>query len=391
MRVIMNGLAALKARTGVGHYVARLHAAMTEPVTLYPGDTTTATTRWIQKQLPRGPLSLGLDRKRPEFEVFQNLVKHVGKIAIGIHFALHCRAAGYELYHEPNFIPFATDVPTIITVHDLSVILHPEWHPLDRVRNHERHFLPAIRRAYHLISVSEQVRKELIEILGVSPQKVTAIPNGVGTEFVPLPQCAIESVRARLGLPHRYFLCVGNIEPRKNLLTVLRAFADLPRHLQAKCPLVVVGPWGWRSEPEREFLSAHPKNVILLGYTSAQDLPALYGGAEALLYPSFYEGFGLPPVEALACGTQVLSTRNCSAVREVLGHHGIYLEAKDLSGWRREMKRIAERSASQIVLTKEAISHARRYSWSKSAEQTLNLYRRLLGSTSNSLPLRTAA
>jgi glycosyltransferase involved in cell wall biosynthesis len=317
------------------------------------------------------------DERRRAFAELKTLAKHLGKTAVGIHFALHCRAAGYDLYHEPNFIPFSAPLPTVVTVHDLSVLLHPEWHPADRVRHHERHFGPAVRRARHVIAVSHQVRRELIDILGVAPEKVTAVPNGVGDEFRKPSEWELLEAKRRLKLPARYFLCVGTVEPRKNLLTVLRAFADLSAKLRRHCPLVLAGPWGWKSEPEREFLTANQDGVISLGYASAGDLPAIYAGASALLYPSHYEGFGLPPVEALACGTRVLASRSCAAVREVLGPYGTFLDSLDVSAWRNELKRIAGDRDDRA--TTAGMSHARNYTWDAAARATERVYRRVLG------------
>ncbi len=389
MRVVMNGLAALKPKTGVGHYVARLHAALGDSVALYPGEPASRIVHQIQRRLPAPSKGKPGDDRRRALSELKTLAKHLGKTAVGIHFALHCRAAGYDLYHEPNFIPFSAPPPTVVTVHDLSVLLHPEWHPTDRVRHHERHFLPAVRRARHVIAVSHQVRRELIDTLGVAPSKVTAVPNGVGDEFRPVPETDLLDAKRRLKLPSRYFLCVGTIEPRKNLLTALRAFADLPAKLRRHCPLVLAGPWGWKSEPEREFLAAHPDGVISLGYAAAADLPAIYAGASALLYPSHYEGFGLPPVEALACGTRVLASRSCAAVREVLGPHGAFLDAADVSAWRDELKRIA--NAPDERATAAGRRHAQAFTWESTAMQTRRVYEHVLGLATPEPSARRAA
>src|SRR5579883_416493 len=264
MRVVMNGLAALKPKTGVGHYVAHLYRHLvgqfpTSRFDLYPDSHLAALVERAHRAIGAGGRGAG---GRPPgwwarlLGLGVHTAKHAGKVAAGVHFARHCRGLGYDLYHEPNFIPFAADLPTVVTVHDLSVLLHPEWHPADRVRHHERHFPAAVRRAAHVIVVSEQVRAELIRETGLPAGKVTAVHNGVGPEFRPLPRSAVEACRARLGLPPRYFLCVGTVEPRKNLLTVLRAFADLPAAVRAACPLVLAGPWGWKSAAERDFFEA---------------------------------------------------------------------------------------------------------------------------------------
>ena len=388
MRVVLNGLAALKPKTGVGQYVARLHAAMGDDIALYPGKTLSRIITRLQN--PTTTRKPG-DERRWGLSALKNLAKHLGKTALGIHFARHCHALGHQLYHEPNFIPFSTPLPTVITVHDLSVVLHPEWHPADRVKHHERHFTAAVRRAEQIITVSHEVRRELIDHLGVPARKVRAVLNGLGDEFRPLPAEEIEAVRQRLRLPSRYFLCVGTIEPRKNLLTLLKAFADLPTTFREQCPLVLAGPWGWKSEPEREFLAANPGGIIRLGYVSADDLPAIYGGAVALLFPSHYEGFGFPPLEMLACGGCAIVSKSATAVREVVGRHAIFVDVNDVSAWRDVLKRAATDREYLSEFRRGGIAHARPFTWQRTAAETLAVYGQVLGIQQPVIPLRAAA
>lgn len=384
MRVVMNGLAALKPKTGVGHYVAHLHRQLARQFpdsafALYPGGRLAGLVERSQRFLARGGGAAA--GRPPAWRRLAGLgvhaAKHAGKVAAGVHFARRCHALGYELYHEPNFIPFAADLPTVVTVHDLSVLLHPEWHPADRVKHHERHFPAAVRRAAHVVVVSEQVRAELIRETGIGPDKVTAVHNGVGPEFRPLSKGEVDSCRARLGLPRRYFLCVGTVEPRKNILTVLRAFAALPPGMRAACPLVLAGPWGWKSDAEREFFeaTARPAGARHLGYVPAADLPAVYNGAAALLYPSVYEGFGLPPVEMLACGGTVVCSREAAAVMEVVGRHGLYLPAADVDGWRDALRQLADGAAGPPG----GVEHAARFGWDRAARETFAVYEAALG------------
>jgi alpha-1,3-rhamnosyl/mannosyltransferase len=390
MRVVMNGLAALKPKTGVGHYVARLHAALGDDVTLYPGPLLAAAARRAQRFVggggPGGPGSLvgravGLGLAT---------AKHAAKTAAAVHFARGCRAAGYALYHEPNFIPFPADLPTVVTVHDLSVLLHPEWHPADRVRHHDRHFAPAVRRAAHVIVVSESVRRELVEFVGVPPAKVTAVHNGVGEEFVPLAPDAADAIRRRLGLPPRFLLCVGTVEPRKNILTVLRAFADLPAATRERCQLVLAGPWGWKSDPERAFFESTARHLGArhLGYVSDADLHGLYATATALLFPSRYEGFGLPVAEMLACGGAVVGAASAAAVREVAGRHAAYVDPDDVAGWRDAMRRLADEPGYAGMLAEGGRRGARAFTWERTAAETRAVYRRVLGVAA---PVRRAA
>lgn len=390
MKVLLNGLAALKPKTGVGHYVAELtrHLVEADPENqfdLYPGPVVGGLiTKFVHR--PRSkPGSDGRGKATSLKAQFIGHAKELAKSLSAVHFRAYASFARAELYHEPNFIPYRSGLPTVVTVHDLSVLRHPEWHPADRVRFHDRHFLRSLERADHVLVVSESVRRELLSDTGLSPDRVTTVYNGVSASFAPKPKSHVDFLRARFGLPEKYFLYVGTIEPRKNLGTILRAFVDLPRSVRSVCPLVLAGPWGWKSEPEREYYesTASPAGVRHLGYVSDTDLPLLYSGATALLYPSFYEGFGLPPIEMLACGGAVIAS-TADAVREVVGKHGELIEPLDQAGWRDAMACAATNREYIASLTRGGVDHARRFTWHRAADEVVKVYRKVLGRSSGS-------
>ncbi|MBX9580523.1 MAG: glycosyltransferase family 4 protein [Gemmataceae bacterium] len=407
MRVILNGVSALKPKTGVGHTTANLHRALTEcgegdSYWLYPGERLGAIVRWALRRGPgacapgdRPPPLRGSDHPSPggatDGRRGRKPLVAVAKAAYRLHFRAAARLGRFDLYHEPNFVPIPTHLPTVVTVHDLSVILHPEWHPADRVAFHHRHFRRGLDLAEHVIVVSESVRREVIGVLGVRPDRVTAIHNGIGGQYRPQPPEAVAEVRRRLGLPPRYALAVGTIEPRKNILTLLRAFCDLPPAAREACPLVLAGGWGWKSGPERELFEteARARGAIHLGYVADADLPGLYAGAAALLYPSFYEGFGLPPVEMLACGGGVVAS-TAAAVREVVGGHARLIDPHDLAGWRDALRRVATDADYLTESRQGGVAHARRFTWESAAGRTREVYRQVLGLAPATLP-RAAA
>ncbi|MBN9517892.1 glycosyltransferase family 4 protein [bacterium] len=378
MRVILNGVSTLKAKTGVGHTTANLHRALTERAGagdefwLYPGRTMSRLAGRFAGRPAGGSGGGG--------SALKDRLKEGAKAAYRAHLRAAARWGGFDLYHEPNFVPVRTHLPTVVTVHDLSVVLHPEWHPADRVRFHDTHFAAGLRRADHVVVVSESVRGEVIDHLGFPADRVTAVLNGISDAFRPQPPGAAAALRARLALPDRYFLAVGTIEPRKNLLTLLRAFCDLPAPLREACPLVLAGGWGWKSEPERAFFEteARTKGVRHLGYVADADLPALYAGAAALVYPSHYEGFGLPPVEMLATGGGVIVS-TAAAVREVVGGHARLIDPHDLAGWRDALRDVAGDPAALDSLRRGGVAHARRFTWAAAADRTLTVYRSVLG------------
>lgn len=388
MRVVLNGLAALKPKTGVGHHVADLFAALrteypTDDFTLYPGQFVGRLAKRIGRSVQAPSEASLTPRPHRTTERLRTATKSLAKFGSRCHFSGFTRMFKFDLYHEPNFVPFRTHLPTIVTVHDLSVLKYPQWHPADRVVEHQKYFLRGLGRARHVIVVSHAVRRELIEELSCPPERVTAVYNGLGSQFVPQSPEVVQSLRVKWNLPEKFFLCVGTIEPRKNLATVIRAFADLPPLVRLQCPLVLAGPWGWRSDTERElFLRiGQPAGVRHLGYVPAADLPALYSAAHALLYPSHYEGFGFPPVEMLACGGAVIAS-TAEAVQEVVGRHACYVEAEDVVGWRDILCRAVADDSFVKRLQLNGIEHARQYNWSRAAAETVAVYSHVLGHTS---------
>ncbi len=392
MRVVLNGLAALKPKTGVGQYIAHLHRELErqlgpEAVGFFPGQRVGSWAARAQKSGGKKPTTTGGSSLRSRIG---GAAKAAAKAAAAAHFQGYTRAFPFDLYHEPNFLPFRSHLPTIVTAHDLSVLRFPEWHPADRVKAHTKAFVTGLERAAHVIVGSDTVRKEVIQHLGIAANRITRVYYGISPAFRPWTRDEIEPVLARLGLPPRFYLCVGTIEPRKNLLTVLRAFVDLPEPVRKSCPLVLAGPWGWKSVETQEFFdaSARPAGAIHLGYVADEDLPALYSASAALLFPTRYEGFGLPPVETLACGGNVIAS-DIPVVREALGRHATLLNPDDVSAWRKTMHELAD---APKECDRIGIRHAQQFTWERTASETIAVYRNVLGlSDSASLPARLAA
>lgn len=378
MRVLLNGLPALKRKTGVGYYTAELAAALArqfpgDEVTLYPGDLARRLWDRLPKRSP-GPDATGRPA-RPLRAALTAAGKSLARDGIGLHFGAYSRQYPFDVYHETNFVPFPTGLPTVLNVHDLSVWLHPEWHPADRVGHHRRHFLDGLRRADRILTISDAVKRELVAHCGVAPDRVTTVYCGVSPDFRPHAPHELDAVRRRLDLPPRYFLCIGTIEPRKNLAMLFEAFASLPADARERCPLVVAGPWGWKSEGVRELYErvGRGRGIRHLGYVADADRPALYAGATALLYPSFYEGFGLPPVEMLASGGRVIAS-TADAVREVCGDAAEYLDPDDRDAWRAALLAATDSPAATGREIETRLRQAARYTWDRAAAETRAVY-----------------
>jgi len=388
MRIILNYLAAAEsAKTGVGHYTAELlrclhQQAGEDIIDTFPGPwgqrIHAAWTRYRRARMPTPGSSLtGPHRVTWRQRLFQG-VRACGRMARRFGFRHLCRWKKYDLYHEPNFLPLPCDCPTVATLHDLSVLLHPEWHPAERVAQFEKHFCKGLAQCSHFFTVSEFVRWEVIQTFGLSPSQVTRTYNGVRPSFTPLPPAEVAAVLRRLGLPSRYLLYVGTIEPRKNILTLLRAYCALPERLRRDWPLLLVGGWGWNAGDVADFLESggRQRGVLYRPYVPEGSLAALYNGARALVYPSLYEGFGLPPVEMLACGGAVLAS-TAGALVETVGQKAHLIDPLDIDGWRQAMQRIVEDKDWWQALRRDAVEAVRSFTWEQCAADTLRVYRRL--------------
>jgi alpha-1,3-rhamnosyl/mannosyltransferase len=291
-----------------------------------------------------------------------------------------CARRRPDVYHEPNYIPLPCDLPTVVTVHDLSALLHPEWHPADRATEFERRFRQGLRRTSHVLTDSDFVRDEILATLHLRPDQVTRTYMGVRSDLRPLPEARVAAALNRLGLPPRYFLHLGTLEPRKNVLTLLRAYRGLSAAVRERFPLVLVGGWGWNAADVADFLDreGHGHGVLHLGYVADEHLPVLYNGARALVFPSHYEGFGLPPVEMLACGGAVLAS-TAGAVAETAGGAACLIDPHDETGWRDKLRRVAEDDDWWRELRSRAIEAARPFTWDRCAAETLAVYRRVCG------------
>ena len=273
-------------------------------------------------------------------------------------------------------------VPTVLTIHDLIPQLLPEHHkPLNRW--YLNWTMPLYcRRADHIIAVSEATRRDLLATYHLPPEKVTVIHEAASPRFRPQTESAHERVRGMYGLPEEYLLYVGTIEPRKNLERLLAAWTPLRR--SGECPpLVIVGKRGWLSGSFYAALEASPvrEDIILTGYVLDADLPAIYSAATAFVWPSLYEGFGLPPLEAMACGTPVVCA-DASSMPEVVGDAALLFDPLDSDAVKAAMRQIAADGDLRDALRQRGLAQAAKFSWSHAAEETLEVYSYLLAACS---------
>ena len=291
------------------------------------------------------------------------------------------RLGGQEgaIYHSPNFFlpPFAGR--TVTTVHDLSHHLYPDFHPPARIDYMRRMLPPSLARASHVITVSESARRDLIRHFGHRPERITAIPLGVHPAFRSHSTAELAPVLARLGLQAQgYSLYVGTIEPRKNLDRLLDAYEQLPAPLRARYPLVMAGSPGWRSEHThaRMARAASAGWLHYLRYVPQADLPALYAGARLFAYPSLYEGFGLPVLEAMASGVPVL-TSNVSSLPEVVGDVAMQIDPHDALALRAALAQGLQDDPWRAQACSAGLERARQFTWARCIDSTMQVYTQL--------------
>ncbi len=286
---------------------------------------------------------------------------------------------GARLYHatEHLLMPLA-GVPTVLTVHDLIFRRYPAHHkPLNRAYLNAT--LPLFcRRAGHIIAVSEQTKRDIMAAYHVPAQKISVIHEAADPRFRPQPPETVAEARARYGLPARYLLFVGTIEPRKNLGRVLAAFERLHRERLTDA-LVIVGRRGWLYDAFFAQLEASPARqaVLFPGFVPDADLPAVYAGSQAVAFPSEFEGFGLPVLEGMACGAPVVCS-NTSSLPEVAGDAALLVDPLDTDALTDALRRVLADPGLAAELRQRGYAQAARFSWSRAAQETAAVYERLL-------------
>lgn len=390
IRVLVNGVATLGTLTGIGHYVRQLVLQLAaEPqldaLGVFTGQRVIAAHEFCGFHAPANA------RRYDQLKRIVQLVPYRRQLVAGVREAFFRRVekqSAWSLYHEPNYISHRFAGPLVTTVCDLCFLRYPQFQPKDRMRWLRDQLTPTLERSASIITISEFTRRELLmHCPWLEPARIYVTPLGVDQrQFQPVADATTDAaaVRQRLGLPASFVLYLGTLEPRKNLQGLAQAYRLLPKAVRREFPLVLAGTTGWNDWYFRPMLAALEQEgaVRVIGYVQQSDLAPLMRAATVFCFPSLYEGFGLPPLEAAACGTPVVCSRTAS-LPEVMGDAAVYVDPTAPEDIATALIRVLEDAPLRTRLAAAGPARAAQFTWSRCAHETLVAYRRALDCGSN--------
>lgn len=281
----------------------------------------------------------------------------------------------FDLYFQPNFIVNDNiKASRIITaVHDFSFIKYKEFHPKERIDYFEKYFLKNIKKSDHIICFSKFTKKEIIETLNYPKEKITVIYHGIQDNIF----YKKDKVDIKINLPTKFILSVGSIEPRKNLISLLITYDKLDANIKNEYKLVLVGFKGWKNKEIMDIIELNKEFIIYLGYLSDKELSDVYNLASLFVFPSFYEGFGLPPLEAMACGTPVVAS-NQTCVPEICSDAAKYFNPNNLEEMKSKIEEVLSNKVLQEEMVKKGIKRASTFNWKNSVSQHIEVFEEVM-------------
>jgi len=369
MEIVINTIPLLVPLTGVGHYI---HSLLIEFQRLRPDFTYTFYYGYgyFSKKLKmykEGEVA-GLYRLKEWVKKISVLSTQARKLE---HRLPQINFKKYDIYFEPNFTPLDMRSKRIVTtVHDFSFHLHPEWHPRERIAYLSKNFFKRIEKADLIITGSRYIEREAHELLNDKDLRIVTIYYGYNHALFHAQKKAEEK-------KSNYILFVGSIEPRKNLLGLLKAYLLLPEYMKKEFQLLLIGYKGWGNQEIVEWMDQLKGRVNYLGYLGDEELATLYRGASCLVFPSFYEGFGLPPLEAMACGCPVVVS-DVASLPEVCGDAAYYVNPYDVESMAEGMYKVLTDEDLRRSLTEKGLERAKLFSWEKCAKEHLEVFEEVL-------------
>ena len=370
MRIGLDGIPLASTKTGIGHYTFELSSALAavdthdefELISPVPFDSSPFED--VPPNLRKVEAA-----KRKSWWLF------------GL--PLYIRRQSLALFHGTNYeIPMWNKCPTVLSIHDLSLLLYPQTH-LNHLVRRARFRLPLMARfATKVITATECVKREIVEHLQVDPAKIAVTPYAPRHTFRPLPRAETDQVRTRLGIEETFILFVGTIEPRKNLITLLRAFAEVIQNTGLRPQLVIAGQKGWLMDEISTYVNSESLSdrILFTGYVSDRDLRALYSSCAVCVYPSLYEGFGFPPLEAMSCGAPVIVS-DIPVLHEVIGEAAVRVPPLDVQRMAESLVEMLQDKGKRTYFSEAGLNRAGQFTWENTARLTLDVYRDVLDST----------
>jgi glycosyltransferase involved in cell wall biosynthesis len=378
MRIAIDYSAAVNQRAGIGRLVRNQVLALSEVD--HDNDYRLVYARPNAGSSPQFPRAHNFSRKQVQLgERWLTILWHRAKLPVPADWL----SGPVDLYHCPDFVlPPLRRARGILTVHDLAFLMRPDCAD-DRLRAYLEEVVPrSVRRADFIIADSENTRNDLVVLLGVNPSQVAVVPGGVEERFTPVTdQQTLQRARTRLGVGDAPFvLAIGVIEPRKNLNRLMDAFHALKqrKNVPSNLKLVLAGGKGWLYDDIFEHHAESPlrDDILLPGFVSDEVLPAIYSAAEVLAFPSLYEGFGLPILEAMACGTPVVASR-ASCLPEVAEGAALLVDPNNVEGLASNLEMALLDNDLRTRLVQQGLERATQYTWKRAAQQLLDVYERV--------------
>lgn len=363
MKIGLDGIPLASRKTGIGHYTLELARALAR---LNPDDEF--------ELLSPVPFISPLEQPPTNLRQVEAARRRFWFI-VGL--PLYIRRHSLALFHGTNYeVPWWNTCPTVLTIHDLSLLLHPETHESHLVRR-ARHRLPLMARwATKVITATEFMKREVAEHLKIDPAKIAVTPYAPRNDLRPLELSLTEQTRLRLGVEDVFILFVGTIEPRKNLITLLRAFAEVLKNTDLRPQLVIAGQEGWLVGETLNYVHGEglSERIKFTGYVSERDLRALYASCAVCVYPSLYEGFGLPPLEAMACGAPVIAS-DVPSLAETVGKAALLVPPTDVQKLAQSLVEVISDEGKRDYFSRAGLGWASQFTWERTARMTLEVYR----------------
>jgi glycosyltransferase involved in cell wall biosynthesis len=375
MRIAIDGIPLAEPKTGIGHYTFELARGLAALAPEHDFE--------LVAHVPiEAAFASAFDGVKPpaNLRAVHAPVNSVSRRWWTIGLPLYVQRSGITLFHGTNYkVPLWNRCRTIVTIHDLSLLLYSHTHEEELVRRSRLRLPATARMASKIITDSESVKREICEHLRIRPEKIAVVPLAPRRAFRPVAAAPAAAVRRRLGVQEDFILFVGTVEPRKNLLTLVRAFEQLTERTSLRPQLVIAGQKGWLTEELFALIeqSGLGQRILFTGYISDEDLAALYSSCRVCVYPSLYEGFGLPPLEAMSCGAPVITSR-IPVIMETVGDAALLVEPTDVRALADCLRALWESEEERRRLSADGIRHAADFTWERTARLTLEVYDEVL-------------